>query len=172
MDADLFLIHRMRDGDETAIDTFVRKYYPSILRYCHYHTWDKQRAEDLAQETFERFFRSFSKYSHFGKIQNYLFTIAGNLCRDSYRVVKWSGQAEFKEQTEDPMIHLEHSLDIRKAINELPEELREVVILHYFVGLKQREIASAVGIGLPLVKYRLKCAKEMLRRKLGEEGQA
>ena len=79
MDADFILIHKMRNGDEAAIETFVRKYYPSILRYCRYHTWDTQQAEDLTQETFERFFRSFPTYLHTGKLANYLYVIAGNL---------------------------------------------------------------------------------------------
>ncbi|MBD5457976.1 MAG: RNA polymerase sigma factor, partial [Lachnospiraceae bacterium] len=46
---------------------------------------------------------------------------------------------------------------------KLSEELREVVILHYFQELSMREIAGILQIGIPLVKYRIKRAKELLR---------
>ena len=82
MDADFLLLHRMRHGDDQAIEDFVRKYYPLILRYCHLHIQDTGYAEDLTQETFARFFRNLSQYQHYGKAANYLYVIAGNLCRD------------------------------------------------------------------------------------------
>lgn len=62
-------------------------------------------------------------------------------------------------------------LDMEQALHSLPEELREVVILYYFQELKQKEIAKILGIGLPLVKYRLKRAKEMLTAYFIEEKQ-
>lgn len=85
MDTDFLLIRKMRQGDEEAIDLFVRKYYPDIFRYCRYHCFDTEYAEDLTQETFVRFFEKFAEYHHFGKAKNYLYTIAGNLCKDYYK---------------------------------------------------------------------------------------
>ena len=82
MDADFLLLHRMRNGDDQAIEDFVQKYYPMILRYCHIHIRDASYAEDLTQETFARFFRTLSQYQHYGKAANYLYVIAGKLCRD------------------------------------------------------------------------------------------
>ncbi len=67
------------------METFVRKYYPVVLQYCRYHTVDTGEAEDLTQETFERFFRALSGYRHLEKEENYLYAIAGNLCRDKDR---------------------------------------------------------------------------------------
>ena len=84
MDSDFLLICRMKNGDEQAIDTFVRKYYPSILRYCHLHIHDPVYAEDATQETFARFFQTLPQYRHYGKAMNYLYVIAANLCRDYY----------------------------------------------------------------------------------------
>ena len=55
MDADWILIHKIRTGDEAAIDAFVRKYYQPILKYCFYKTSDEMIAEDLTQETFYHF---------------------------------------------------------------------------------------------------------------------
>ena len=55
IDTDFPLIRKMRMGDEQAIEAFVRKYYPSILKYCQTHVTDQGHAEDLTQDTFARF---------------------------------------------------------------------------------------------------------------------
>ena len=60
-------------------------------------------------------------------------------------------------------------LDVHRALEQLPPELREVTILYFFQELKQKEIARILGIGLPLVKYRIKRAKELLAGYLGKE---
>ena len=54
-------------------------------------------------------------------------------------------------------------------LEKLPPELREVTVLYFFQDLKQTEIAAILGIGLPLVKYRLKRAKALLAGYLGKE---
>lgn len=55
MDRDFSLIQKMRTGDEAAVEAFVKKYYPAILRYCCLHICNREDGEDAAQETFERF---------------------------------------------------------------------------------------------------------------------
>lgn len=169
MDPDLLLIHRMKNGDEDAVEQFVRKYYPAILQYCRLHISDAGYAEDLTQETFARFFRTLRSYRHYGKAANYLYVIAANACKDHYRK-----PAELPlEQVPDPpvfqMEQLDTRMDVRRALDRLPAELREAAILYYFQDRKQSEIAKILNIGLPLVKYRLKRAKELLKLYLGKE---
>ena len=79
MDKDFLLINKMKNGDESAMESFVCRYYPKILCYCHYHVSDKGYAEDITQETFVKFFGALSVYRHHGKALNYLYTIAANL---------------------------------------------------------------------------------------------
>ena len=67
MDADFLLIHKMKNGDEEAIEVFVKKYYSTIRNYCRLHTYTDCDAEDITQATFEHFFRSFRSYHHLGK---------------------------------------------------------------------------------------------------------
>ena len=169
MDRDFFLIQKIKNGDDDAVEEFVRKYYPVILKYCKYHICDKQSAEDLTQETFERFFSSLCRYRHREKTANYLYVIAGNLCRDSYRHKNELPLEELPETAENIMADVELKITLEQALQRLPEELREVIILHYFQNLKQREIAEILQIGLPLVKYRLGRARELLKEDLGEE---
>ena len=169
MDADFLLLHRMRNGDDQAIEDFVRKYYPVILRYCHLHIQDFGFAEDLTQETFARFFRTLSQYQHYGKAANYLYVIAGNLCRDYHRKQEEIPVEELPEQPVYQMETLDLRLDVHRALKQLPPELREVTILYFFQELKQKEIARILGIGLPLVKYRVRRAKELLEQLIGKE---
>lgn len=169
MDADFLLIHRMKNGDDQAIEVFVRKYYPTILRYCHLHIRDHSYAEDATQEVFARFFRTLSQYQHYGKALNYLYVIAANICRDFYRKPQEVSIEELSEEPICEMPPLELRLDVHLALEKLPPELREVTILFFFQEVKQKEIAKILGIGLPLVKYRIKRAKELLAGYLGKE---
>ena len=169
MDADFLLLHRMRHGDDQAIEDFVRKYYPRVLRYCHLHIRDTGYAEDLTQETFARFFRTLHQYQHYGKAANYLYVIAGNLCRDHYKKPEAIPMEELSEQPVYQMETLDLRLDVHLALEQLPSELREVTILYFFQELKQKEIARILGIGLPLVKYRVRRAKELLEQLIGKE---
>ena len=169
MDSVFLLIHRMRTGDDTAIETFVRKHYPVILRYCHLRLHDKSDAEDATQEVFARFFRTLDSYRHYGKAQNYLYVIAANICRDFYRKRSEISVEELPEEAILEMEPLDLRLDVQQALDKLPPELREVTILFFFQEVKQKEIARILNIGLPLVKYRIKRSKELLAAYLGKE---
>ncbi len=173
MDFDLLLIQKMKHGNENAFDVFVRKYYEDILKYCSYHCLDTSYAEDLTQETFLRFFEKLSDYRYIGKTRNYLYTIAGNLCKDSYKK-KESLSEEPSEEFQNSLRQSEaadilNKITIEWALNHLPEELREVIVLYYFQELKLTEIAQTLQIGLPLVKYRIRQAKMRLETLLREE---
>ena len=60
--------------------------------------------------------------------------------------------------TESP----EKKIAVKYALSGLPPELKETAILYFVLELKQRDIARILGIGLPLVKYRIKRARELL----------
>lgn len=170
MDSDFLLIQKMKMGDEQAIEFFVNKYYPKILKYCCLHIYDHGHAEDMVQETFEQFFRTFDQYKHYGKALNYLYVIASSKCKNYY--AKKSEPAmmeEMPEQSDPRMEYLDGWIDIYTAVNSLPPELKEVAVLFFFQEIKQKEIAKILGIGLPLVKYRIKKARERLALCLGEE---
>lgn len=175
MYSDLLLIRKMKQGEESAFDLFVRKYYKEILAYCGYRCSDREYAEDITQETFVRFFAKLSDYNYRAKTKNYLYTIAGNLCKDYFKKIKeipveeseLSTQIEFAQH---PMEHALNRITVDWALKQLPDELSEVVTLYYFQELKIKEIAGILHIGVPLVKYRLKQAKTQLGKLLGKEG--
>ena len=148
MEADFLLIKRMKHGDEVAFDIFVRKYYEEILKYCCYHCSDIAYAEDLTQETFIRFFTKLSDYRHLGKTRSYLYTIAGNLCRDYYKKKR-------ETPLEEPVINkvfdlsknheeaVVNKITIEWALKKLPDELSEIVILYYFQRIMKVKFITA-----------------------------
>ena len=76
---------------------------------------------------------------------------------------------ELPEQPVYQMEALNLRMDVHQALEQLSPELREVTILYFFQELKQKEIARILGIGLPLVKYRIRRAKELLEQLIGKE---
>ncbi len=67
------------------------------------------------------------------------------------------------------MAGIEEQLDVKKAMARLPEAFREVLVLHFFHGLKQTEIAAMLQIRLHVVKYRIKKGKKLLQELWKEE---
>lgn len=172
--SDFLLIRKMRQGDDIAFDSFVRRYYQEILNYCYYHCFDRAYAEDLTQETFVRFFAKLPDYHYRGKTLNYLYTIAGNLCKDYLKKIKEIPMEEVEllrgengeaRQIEDVL----NKIFMRQKLEQLPNELYDVLILYYFQELKLTEISEVLQIGLSLVKYRLKQARMQLEELLSEE---
>lgn len=76
---------------------------------------------------------------------------------------------ELPEQPVYQMEALDLRMDVHQALEQLSPELREVTILYFFQELKQKEIARILGVGLPLVKYRVRRAKELLAQMIGKE---
>ena len=149
--SDFLLVHRARAGDEEACERLVRKYYPSIYQYCLLHIYDTYEAEDLTQEVFARAFASLDRYREYGKVKNYLYTIAGNVVKNYYKKKKDIPLEELPEvETENRVEMVGIRLDIEQEVRKLPEELREVAILSFFQELKQREIAELLQIKLEI----------------------
>lgn len=169
MDQDFLLIRKMKSGDEAAMDFFVRKYYSRIYSYCICHSYDKQQAEDLTQETFFRFFRALAGYRHQGKALNFLYTTARNLCIDLGRKEREIVTDSLPERGEEGTLDAENRLVIEKALGRLPDQQREIIILRFFWQLEIKEIAGILGIGISAVKYQLKKGLGNMEGLLGKE---
>ena len=150
---DFLLIRKMKQGDEQA----------------YHHCFDQTYAEDFTQETFIRFFTKLSDYHYKGKTLNYLYTIAGNLCKDYLKRTKETLLEENEFEEENQTEQILNRVLIEQVLEQLPDESREVLTLYYFQELKLTEISDTLQIGLPLVKYRLQKARKQLRELLGKE---
>ncbi len=160
------LFRRLREGDEAALEELIVGAYPAILRYCMWHTPDRQTAEDAAQETFLKAVRHIDAYAHRGKFRAYLYKIAANTCTDLRRRNRSTEPLEPEEYMEPGFERVESELSLTQLISALPEKQREVVVLRYVHELKLREIAEVLGEPLRTVQSRLRAALTALEKTL------
>lgn len=166
MISDFLLIQKIRNGDNRAGNEFVKKYYPLIYQYCFLHIHDRDCAEDMTQETFVRFFEAVMNRTDIAKVKSYLYRVAGNTVKNYYRKKKELLLEKLPDTVENNAVDIEVRLDIERAVACLPDEIREITILFFFQGLKQKDISDLLGIKLSLVKYRVSKAKELLSEEL------
>lgn len=159
---DFLLVKKAKNGDEQAGEQLIRKYYTAIYQYCFLHLRDRDLAEDMAQETFTRYFEALQTYTDYGKLKNYLYRIAGNIIKNYYKKKKELLMEEMSEIPGSDMRDAEIRMDIEQALDRLPKELKEITILFFFQDLKQKDIARLLDINLSLVKYRISRAKKLL----------
>ena len=175
------LIRRIEQGDVTAADELVEKYYPEILKYCIWHAPNRSLAEDATQETFLKAVRYMNRYVHKGKFRAFLYKIAANTCIDMWR--KQGTMKEFPEgmlieqlQMQKEMSYEESGFeeiqalqDLQRMICILPEEQREIVILRFGHDLTIREIANITGIPFRTVQSRIRLALKRLKMEYRKE---
>lgn len=175
------LIRRIEQGDVTAADELIERYYPEILKYCIWHAPNQTLAEDAVQETFLKAIRYMNRYVHRGKFRAFLYKIAANTCIDM-----WRKQGMTKEYPEGMLIEqmqiqkeisyeesgfdeVQALLDLQRIISILPEEQREIVILRFGHDLTIREIANITGIPFRTVQSRIRLALKKLKMEYGKE---
>ncbi len=174
MNTDYILIRSAKDGNTKAAESIIRKYYANIFDYCRYHSADIHTAEDLTQEVFLTLLKEINQYRHNGKLLNYLYTIARNKCIDEKKRMRNMEisidrvMSKIDSNNDDCGEEIEY-LDAKAAVDRLPDDIREIIVLYFFLDRKQKEIAEICGIGLPLVKYRLRKGKAMIKELLEGE---
>ena len=173
------LIKRIEQGDVTAADELIEKYYPEILRYCIWHAPNRTLAEDATQETFLKVIRYMNKYVHRGKFRAFLYKVAANTCIDMWR--KQETIKEFPDGMKLEQMQMEISyeesgftevqalLDMQRMLRILPEEQREIVFLRFGQNLTIREIANVLGIPFRTVQSRIRLALKKLKMEYGKE---
>ena len=173
--ADSALMLRYRDGDAEAFDTLYERHRLSLFRFLARQTSDQQSCEDIYQEVWSKVIRARHDYRASAKFSTYLYRIARNCLIDHYRRVgrtpdtqstNESATPELQAGTPDPADateHIEWRVALFTALAQLPDEQREVFLLHEQVGLELAEIAEITGVGGETVKSRLRYARQKLR---------
>lgn len=160
------LLNRLEQGDAEALDELIRMYYPEILRYCLWHTSDRQSAEDAAQETFLKAVRHLDAYARRGKFRAWLYKIAANTCADLWRGGEHVEPLGEEIYVEAGYERAELAQDLNTALAALTHAQREVVLLRYMHGLKLRECAGVLGLPLRTVQSRERAALKALKKLL------
>jgi RNA polymerase sigma-70 factor (ECF subfamily) len=174
------LVQRCKRGDRLAIETLIHRYQNYVYRLCFLVMRNEQDAEDMTQETFIRAFRALPKFEiREGKnFEGWLYRIAVNACRSRmrrkwYQVLPWPDPApslvsEPEEQPDRMLMQGEARQEMLEAIDSLGEKHRLVVILRYYTGLSNEEIAEVLSIPSGTVRSRLHVARKRLKKVLKE----
>ena len=170
-------------SDPHAFTRLVTRWEQPIQRLCARMTGDVHRAEDLTQIAFSRVFARRADWKEIGKFSTFLWRVALNLCHDElrrfHRRDEFSLDAleesdggtteRFAADTPSPDAHAdsqERGVMVRRALENLTEQYREVVVLRHYEGLKFREIADVLGIPEGTVKSRMAEALNQLNKLL------
>jgi RNA polymerase sigma-70 factor (ECF subfamily) len=159
--------------DHAAFAQLVERWEQPIQRLCARMTGDLHRAEDLAQEAFSRVFARRRDYQPAAKFSTWLWRIAINLCHDELRRRQRRPEHSLDAETDEGgesashqfpgnaltpaevVEKLEQAEIVRRALQQLAEPYREVVVLRHYEGLKFHEIAEVLGIPEGTVKSRM-----------------
>jgi RNA polymerase sigma-70 factor, ECF subfamily len=146
-----------------------------VYKICRYYGLKHADAEDAAQESFVRLFRSAANYKKGMRFKSWFFRIVLNIVRDKYREFKRVRFADPEVLSDVPsdkgFTQKAHSdILIEKMLAELPEKLREAVMLKIYSAMDTDSIASVLGVSDRQVRNRLEQAYELLR-KMGVENE-
>jgi RNA polymerase sigma-70 factor (ECF subfamily) len=183
--SDVQLLSAVVLGDIGAFEKIVNRYKGRLYNFVFRFVGDQETAEDIVQETFLRAYRRRREYRAIANFSTWLFTIAGNLAKSELRRRKrwrllsldWDDDAgngmEIADESLRPDTMAESSMTdmrIQEAIDSLPSNYRQVVILRDIEGLSYQEIAEIVGCPVGTVKSRVNRGRLRLQQKLKIDG--
>ena len=189
-DGEVDLLARYRDGDSQAFRQLVDQYRDRMLQFFYRLCWDRDRAEDLAQELFLKLMLGSRRYRPEGRMTTFVYRVATNLWIDHYRqqrprprffsfdqVVHKDGDEGGQRQYagDEPAPHEllsdgEERAAMRRALERLTEPHRLVFELAVYQERPYAEISELLGIPVGTVKSRMHNAVAALKQMLGDAG--
>lgn len=175
---------RLAAGHDAALNDLMERHATGVFHFLCRMLGNEDDANDLAQETFARVFRARDSFRTDGRFSTWLFTIAANLARNQ---IRWRGRhpnvsldAE-SDVTNQPLsstlratgaspteaaLAAERAAAVRAAVRQLPDDLREAIVLCEWEEKSVAEAAAIVGTTLKAIESRLYRARQALREKL------
>lgn len=172
---DAELMDRLRAGDRDAFASLVDRHKDAVVGYLARLTGNRDRAQDLGQETFLRLFRAAGSYVEQGYLRAYLFRIATNLLRSEERREQrlklllpfLSRKGEHAEPVaHSGLLRRELHREVSTALASLPLRYRVPVVLHEIEGWSYVDIARELGCREGTIKSRIHRGRQQLRTKL------
>ncbi len=187
-DEELLLQYRS-EGDRAAFEDLVHRYETELYNYLRHYLGDAQMAEDTFQATFLQVHLKCDQFEEGRRVRPWLYTVATNQAIDAQRRNRRHRMASLDRRfggngkdddggslggllgndergPAENFVSAEEGEYVRAAVEQLPETLRQAVILVYYQGLKYREAAEVLGIPVGTVKSRLHAAIQKLNEAL------
>jgi RNA polymerase sigma-70 factor (ECF subfamily) len=182
--SDSKLVGMYLTGDKSAISSLIERHKRRITDYIAMMVKDRAIADDIFQETVIKAVRVIDegRYADNGKFLSWVLRIAHNQVIDHFRHTRSEnkiseadagfdilGSMKFAgDSVEDRMVHEQIHQDLRRIINHLPEEQRDVVVMRYFNDMSFKEIAEESGVSINTALGRMRYALINLRKLISE----
>ena len=175
------LISRFQSGDENAYIELVNRYKDRLTNFVYYFLKDEEQTEDVVQETFIKLYEKKHYYKKIAKFSTWIYTIARNLANTELRKKirrKTSVFSQISKHDYDyelpssqPEVSQEFENDyvgkrIQKAINQLQDPFKEVIILRDMQNLSYDDISLIIDVPIGTVKSRINRARLQLQIEL------
>ena len=177
------LIARYVSGDEQAFETLLKRYKAKIYTSIYLFVKDQALAEDIFQEVFIKIIDTLrkGKYNHEGKFVQWAMRIAYNMCVDYHRRNKRRAHINPSEDfdifdilrvgddaADSPIMRSETHDRVRRLVDGLPAEQREVVILRHYADMSFKEIAALTRVSINTALGRMRYALINIRKLMAE----
>jgi RNA polymerase sigma-70 factor (ECF subfamily) len=182
---DYELIERFMNGSQPSIEELINRYKTKVYTYILLMVKNQQLAEDLFQETFIKVIQSLKmhKYKDNGKFVSWVIRIAHNLVIDHFRKEKqintcnnedyeadlFNSSKFSAKNIEQLIVHDQIIKDVRKLIDELPDDQKEVVMLRHYGQLSFKEIAEQTDVSINTALGRMRYALINMRKMIEEK---
>ena len=179
------LVVAYAQGNNSAFDFLLNRHKDTVYSYIYFIVRNRELAEDIFQETFVKAIVTIKqgRYTENGKFRAWISRIAHNLIIDNYRQEKNEqtisnddcevdlfNNYKLSEGTiEDEMIKTQILTDVKKLVDYLPDNQKEVLILRYYQDLSFKEIADITGVSINTALGRMRYAILNMRRMAEEK---
>jgi RNA polymerase sigma-70 factor, ECF subfamily len=180
------MLNGIKAGDQKAFGYVVRLYFNTLLLYARSIVYDTETAREIVQDVFMKIWTSREVLAISSSLQSYLYRMVHNLCLDHIRkkqqkfklsIVNYHDDFHMMEEVfsvEDSCNFFDHYLTeqseqlLRKGIEELPGQCRDIFILCRYRCLSYQEVAEQLGVSLSTVKTQMARAMTKLRELMKE----
>ncbi|MFN8209511.1 MAG: sigma-70 family RNA polymerase sigma factor [Bacteroidales bacterium] len=183
--SDYELLQRFVKGEQSCFEEIIHRHKNKVYSYISLYIRDQALVEDIFQDTFLKVIQSVKagKYYDNGKFLSWVMRIAHNLIIDHFRRLKqlnvtsndnyesdlFNSRKLADANVEDTMVAVQIRKDVRKLINQLPDDQKEVVILRHYAGLSFKEIAEITDVSINTALGRMRYALINMRKIMEEK---
>ena len=179
------LIEKFISGDQSSVEILILRHKNKVFGYISMYIRDQALAEDIFQDTFLKVIQSLKagRYQDNGRFISWVMRIAHNLIIDHFRREKqmnvisnddyesdiFNSRKLCEANVEDVIVKRQVIKDVRRLIQMLPEDQREVVILRHYTGLSFKEIADITNVSINTALGRMRYALINIRKLMDEK---
>ncbi|NMH88193.1 RNA polymerase sigma factor [Flavivirga algicola] len=177
--SDANLVSNYIKGDESALEILITRHKQKIYSFIYSKVYDRDIAEDIFQDTFIKVIRTLKRgsYNEEGKFLPWVMRISHNLVIDFFRknkrMPKFDNAGEFSifSVLSDTSLNAEKSIikeqvetDVRRLVDELPEDQKEVLLMRIYNDMSFKEISDRTGVSINTALGRMRYALINLRK--------